>query len=77
MTDKQRILVLREAIYMMAKLFREHPIDMDWYLEEPARLLMLMDGTTRDPQGREWASYFVFKAHEKLKGASEIEDVNL
>ena len=37
MTDKQRILVLREAICMMAKLFREHPIDMDWYLEEPPK----------------------------------------
>ena len=32
MTDEQRILALREAIYMMAKVLREHPVEMDWYL---------------------------------------------
>lgn len=74
MTDEQRILVLREAVYMMAKVFREHPIETDWYLEEPQRLSMLAGGTARDPEGKEWANYFVFKAHEKLREAGVIKD---
>lgn len=74
MTDKQRILVLREAIYMMAKVFREHPIETDWYLEESQRLALLAGGTARDPEGKEWANYFVFKAHEKLKEEEVLRD---
>lgn len=35
MTDAQRVLVLREAVYNMGKLLREHPIDMNWYCEDP------------------------------------------
>lgn len=29
MTDAQKVVVLREAIYMVSKALREHPFDMD------------------------------------------------
>ena len=74
MTDAQRVLVLREAVYNMGKLLREHPIETDWYLEEPQRLAILAGGTARDPEGKEWANYFVFKAHEKLTEEGVLRD---
>ena len=77
MTDGQRALVLREAVFEMGKTLREHPIDMDWYLEEPERLRFLAGGCQRDPEGKEIAAYFVAQAHKKLKEMGLIEDETL
>lgn len=66
MTDAQKVIVLREAIYMVSKALREHPFDMDWHFEDPERIQILAGGTARDPEGKEWANYFVKQAHKKL-----------
>ena len=39
-----------------------------------ARLPILTGGTDRDPEGKEWANYFVLCAHNKLKEAGVIEN---
>ena len=74
MTDAQRVVVLREAIYMMAKVLREHPVEMDWYLEDMNRMPILTGGIARDPEGKEWANYFVVEAHRKLAEQGVIKD---
>lgn len=74
MTDAQRVLVLREAVYNMGKLLREHPIDMDWYCEDPRRMKILAGGTNRDPEGKEYANYFVYCAHQKLTEEGVLQD---
>ena len=74
MTDEQRILVLRETVYAMGKLLREHPIDMDWYCEDPQRMKILAGGTARDPEGKEYANYFVYCTHQRLKEEGVIQD---
>lgn len=74
MTDAQRVVVLREAIYMIGKILREHPLDTDWHFEDPERIQILTGGAARDPEGKEWASYFVMQAHKKLVEEGVITD---
>jgi hypothetical protein len=66
MNDTQRVIVLQRAIRLMSKVLRDHPVVMDWYLEDPDRIAMLTGGSARDPQGEEIASYFVLAAHKEL-----------
>ena len=66
MNDTQRVIVLQRAVRLMSKLLRDHPIEMDWYLEDTDRLAMLVGGSERDPKGEEIANYFVLAAHKEL-----------
>lgn len=65
MTDAERIVVLKEALYRAAQLIRENPPEMDLLLENPEMLKIVCGGMARDPKGTEWANYFVKKVVEE------------
>jgi hypothetical protein len=68
MTDADRFLVIREAVYQMAKVLRKYPpMEMDWFYEDMQRLSILAGGTERDPEGKEWVNYFLNSAYQELR----------
>ena len=74
MTDAERFLVVREALYQMAKILRRFPpMEMDWFCEDMNRLRILTGGTDRDPEGKEWVNYFLNSAYQKLKEEGVVE----
>lgn len=73
MPTEQKFLVMKTALEMICKVLRQHPTEMDWYLEDMERLQILTGGSERDPEGKEWTNYFVIKAYEQLKAEGVIE----
>lgn len=66
MPIEEKVLILQEALNQVCKVLREHQTEMDWYLEDMDRIARLTGGSQRDPEGKEWAEYFIVKAYEKL-----------
>ena len=51
---------LRNALRKACKVLRENPpMEMDWFYEDMDRLQILLGGMKRDPEGDEWALYFI------------------
>jgi hypothetical protein len=65
MTDTERVVIFKEALYKAGQMLRENPPQMDLLLENPEMLRIVCGGNARDPKGREWANYFVKKVVEE------------
>ena len=65
MTDAERVVIFKEALYKAGELLRENPPQMDLLLENPDMLRIVCGGGVRDPKGTEWANYFVKKVLEE------------
>lgn len=67
MTLEEKNQILYSALAQACALIRQNPpINMEWFLEEPARMQILSGGATRDPQGQEWMVYFINEAKKAL-----------
>ena len=65
---EEKYIIIAKAFKNVCLLLRQHPIDLDWFLESPAeRLPILTGGSVRDPIGEEYAQYFV---KEQMKNRS-------
>ncbi len=74
MNDVQRAYILYKALGNICKVLRQHPTEMDWYLEDPERLRFLTGGSQRDPEGKEIMAYFLEGAMKELGLELEIEE---
>lgn len=82
MNDTQRSFILYKALGDVCKVLRQHPTEMDWYLEDPDRIRFLTGGSQRDPEGKEIMAYFLDRALKELgitleeeKEEDEIRDI--
>lgn len=83
MNDVQRAFILYKALGNVCKVLRQHPTEMDWYLEDPNRIRFLTGGSQRDPEGKEIMAYFLEEAMKELgleleeeeKEEDEIRDI--
>lgn len=72
--DKQ-IRCLQKALRKACKVLRENPpMEMDWFYEDMDRLHILLGGMQRDPEGTEWALYFLNKSVEE-ENEDDIRDI--
>lgn len=72
--DKQ-IRCLQKALRKACKVLRENPpMEMDWFYEDMDRLHILLGGMQRDPEGTEWALYFLNKSIEE-ENEDDIRDI--
>lgn len=72
--DKQ-IRCLQKALRKACKVLRENPpMEMDWFYEDMDRLHILLGGMQRDPEGAEWALYFLNKSVEE-ENEDDIRDI--
>lgn len=73
---KQQLLL--KAYLKMAKFIRDNPPNLDAILALPGGINVLVDGTRRDPEGREWANLFLHmvlqEENEKEKGKENNND---
>lgn len=74
MNDTQRAYILYKALGNICKTLRQHPTEMDWYLEDPERLRFLTGGSQRDPEGKEIMAYFLEGAIKELGLEIEKEE---
>lgn len=74
MNDVQRAFILYKALGNVCKVLRQHPTEMDWYLEDPNRIRFLTGGSQRDPEGREIMAYFLEEAMKELGLELEEEE---
>ena len=56
---EEKYKLLYQAYKEICKMLREHPVDIEWYLEDDHRFAILLGGNDRDPQGMEWGMYFM------------------
>lgn len=83
MNDTQRAYILYKALGDVCKVLRQHPTEMDWYLEDPNRIRFLTGGSQRDPEGKEIMAYFLenavkelgLKLEEEEKEEDEVRDI--
>ena len=73
MTNAERILVLKKALEMTAKVIRDNPPEMDWHLADSQRMKILAGGANRDPEGAEYVNYFIAQAYQDLKEKGLVE----
>lgn len=74
MNDVQRAFILYKALGNVCKVLRQHPTEMDWYLEDPNRIRFLTGGSQRDPEGKEIMAYFLEEAMKELGLELEEEE---
>lgn len=74
MNDVQRAYILYKALGNVCKVLRQHPTELDWYLEDPNRLRFLTGGSQRDPEGKEIMAYFLEEAMKELGLELEEEE---
>ena len=74
MNDTQRVYILYKALGDVCKVLRQHPTEMDWYLEDPDRIRFLTGGSQRDPEGKEIMAYFLDRAVKQLGLSLEEEE---
>lgn len=72
MTIEEQNKILKEAIFEMGKFIRQNPPALlDGFLEDIQLMQTLVGGTVRDPEGKEYAYYFINKAVKELKQKEE------
>lgn len=74
MNDVQRAFILYKALGNVCKVLRQHPTELDWYLEDPNRIRFLTGGSQRDPEGKEIMAYFLEEAMKELGLELEEEE---
>ena len=74
MNDVQRAFILYRALGNVCKVLRQHPTELDWYLEDPNRIRFLTGGSQRDPEGKEIMAYFLEEAMKELGLELEEEE---
>lgn len=76
-TSEYKVKMLKQALLDVCQVLREHPLDMDWHLEDMERVAILSGGRDRDPKGLEYAAYFLQKAKEKIAKEEEKNETDL
>lgn len=72
MTIEEQNKILKEAIFEMGKFIRQNPpAFLDGFLEDMRLMQTLIGGVNRDPEGKEYAYYFIDKAVKELKQKEE------
>ena len=70
-TIEEQNEILKKAIFKMGKFIRQNPPALEGFLEDMQLLHILVGGNARDPEGKEYAYYFVDKAAKEFKQKEE------
>lgn len=72
MTIEKQNEILKKAIFEMGKFIRQNPPALlSGFFEDIQLMQTLAGGIDRDPEGKEYAYYFIDKAVKELKQKEE------
>lgn len=61
--DSEKLKIFEKTLLLIAKTLREHPMDMNFYLQGPKLMVILANGS----EGYEYLGYFISKLKEGEK----------